>query len=178
MTVIPLGEPGRPRSVAQRRSARVQSRVAAYHESEARFVDADQLVRATKADSDLESLYMARLELAREAASLHFARLQAAPGSREMGRLATRRIAALRQVASLTIAINHAGAASPSPARLRRVLEDLMAVVDQSASSVLPPNSLTKFRAEWQRRGEAILRQMCAQDPDQGAVSPAEKIDK
>jgi hypothetical protein len=177
MAVIHVREPGRPRSVARRRSARVQERVAAYHESEARFVDDDRLFRAAKADVNLESLYAARLELAREAAGLHFARLQAVPGSRELGRLASRRIAALRQVASLTIAIAHADAASPSPARLRLVLEDLMVVVDQSAASVLLPETLTKFRTAWQGRVEDLLRQVCAQDPDYIAAPPV-KTDK
>ena len=58
-------DPGRPRTVARRRSPRVQARVDAYNEDSARFVDADPVFEAAKSGDELESLYLAREELAR-----------------------------------------------------------------------------------------------------------------
>lgn len=123
-----------------------------YNEGESRFVDADHLFRAAQSGHDLESLYVAREELAREAASLHFARLHAVPGSRELGRLATRRIAALREIASLTIAIARVDTATPAPERLARIMASLVEVVDEAATSVLLPEVATTFREEWRAR--------------------------
>lgn len=130
----------------------MQERVATYHDEESRFVDGDHLFRAAQSGPDLESLYMAREELAREAASLHFARLHAVPGSREMGRLATRRIAALREIAFLTVAIARVDTASPAPERLARIMGNLVKVVDEAAAGVLSPEAEAKFTKELRAR--------------------------
>lgn len=147
--VTPFLGPGRPRTVVPRRSARMEQRVAAHHADAARFVEADEVVRAASSKDDLEGLYVARLELAREAAGLLFMRLQAVPGSREQGRLATRRIAALREVASLTVAISRAVGSLPSPAAMRRILESLGQAVDEAAASVLPADVAERFSNAW-----------------------------
>jgi hypothetical protein len=149
MTAIHEGVPGRPRKVTPRRSARVQQRVSAFQEGSARFVDDDRVVRAAASGESLEALYIAREELAREAASLLFDRLQATPGSRELGRLASRRTSALRDIANLTVAIARAGAGAPSPERMGRILVSLMEVVDEAAVSVLPADTAVKFQLAW-----------------------------
>lgn len=116
----------------------MRERVAEYHEDSARFVGADRVVRAAASGNDLESLHVAREDLAREAAGIFFTRLQAVPGSRELGRLASRRIAALREIANVTLAIARADQTTPSPARMSRILESLAGVVNEAAAAVLP----------------------------------------
>lgn len=156
--------PGRPRKIARQRSARVRQRVAAFHERAAVFVAADPLVRAAEMGPDLESLYLAREELAREAAGLLFMRLQAVPGSIEMGRLASRRIAALREVANLTVAIARAGAGAPSPERMARIMTSLFEVVDEASASVLPEDVAAKFARAWRERAQPLLEECCSPD--------------
>lgn len=160
MAVIHLREPGRPRAVARRPSTRVQERVVEYNEEATRFVAADELCQAVQSGDDLESLYVAREQLAREAASLLFSRLQAVPGSRELGRLVTRRISALREIASLTISIARAGTGMPSPERLERIMMSLIDVVDQAAAGVLPSEIVARFRDELRARLDPQLRQL------------------
>lgn len=153
-------DPGRPRTVARRRSPRVQARVDAYNEDSARFVDADPVFEAAKSGDELESLYLAREELAREAASLLFSRLQSVPGSPEMGRLASRRVRALREIASLTIAIARIDSAMPAPERLARIITNLLDVVGEAAREVLPPEGGELFRNAWRARLEPQLSKL------------------
>lgn len=143
--------------MTRQRSARLQERVTAFHEEEARFSEFDSVVHAAKSGCALESLYLAREEIAREAAGLLFLRLRSVPGSREMGRLATRRINALRHVAGLTVAIAHAGAGEPSPDRMARIMRDLAEVIDAVASNVLPVALAKHFSEAWRDRLEPHL---------------------
>jgi hypothetical protein len=177
MAVTEPREPGRPRTVTRQRSTRVQERVAAYNEKAARFVAADELYQAAQSGDDLESLYVAREQLAREAASLHFTRLQTVPGSREMGRLITRRISALREITSLTIAIARAGTGMPSPERLERIMANLIDVVDQSAAGVLPPEVAARFRDELRARLEPQLKQLRIKGTSEGSPLAADPSD-
>jgi len=129
----------------------MQERVAAFHEEGMRFAEADRVVQAANSGNYLESLFVAREELAREAAGLLYARLQSVPGSREMGRLASRRIAALRDVANLTLAIARVDQGLPSPAQMARILQSLQDVIEDAAS-VLPEEVALKFAAAWRQR--------------------------
>jgi hypothetical protein len=135
----------------------VEQRVAAFHEAAARFAVTDRVVQAASGDEPLDSLYLAREELAREAAGLLFARLQTVPGSREVGRLSTRRLAALREITNLTLAIARVNADAPSPERVSRILTLLMDTIDDAADSVLPPETAARFKAVWRERIEPQL---------------------
>lgn len=157
MSLTHLGDPGRPRTVVRRRSARMQARIAAYNEEAQRFAAEDRLTQAVCSNDKLETLYMSREEIAREAAGLLFDRLHTAPGSREVGRLASRRLAALREVSNLTLAIARANADAPSPDRMHRILSLLMETIDDAADGVLPPEDAEKFRDLWRSRIEPQL---------------------
>lgn len=159
MAVTEPREPGRPRAVVRRRTARMQERVAAFHEAGMRFAESDRVVQAAAATNDLEALFVAREELAREAAGLLYARLQSVPGSREMGRLASRRIAALRDVANLTVAIARVDRGLPSPAQMGRILQSLQDVIEDAAS-VLPEDVARRFAAAWRQRIEPHLEHL------------------
>jgi hypothetical protein len=125
--------PGRVRTPARRPSPRRVAKTTIYNEELDKFTEADSVVMAAAGDSN-ESLYRTRDEVAREAAALLFERRRAVPGSREAARISTRRIGALVEVGSLTIAINRAHPGQPSPERLRRVLgllrQDVQTVID------------------------------------------------
>jgi hypothetical protein len=152
----------------------VQDRVQSFHEAELRFSSTDRVVRAAEANEQLEALYVAREELAREAAGLLFARLQSVPGSREMGRLASRRIAALREIVNVTLAIARFDSDMPSPDRMSRILGLLVATIEEVCDSVLPSESARKFRAEWRARIEPFLAQFrgsAAQSLPSGTIS-------
>jgi hypothetical protein len=152
--------PGRPRKVAARRSKNVQARVASFHDAEKRFVETDQVVLAALRDDRLDVLHVAREALAREAAGLLFARLQCVPGSREMGRLASRRVAALREIANLTLSIARIDTGLPSPQRISKLLELLMVTIDEAAESVLPTETATAFARACRQRIEPFLPQL------------------
>jgi hypothetical protein len=151
--------PGRPRKVAPQRSQRVRERVEAFQAAEREFAKTDALLCAAVTDQRLEALYIAREELAREAAGLLFARLYSVPGSREMGRLATRRISALREVANLTLVIARYDSGSPSPERMGRILELLTATIDEAVASVLPADTAANFQQAWRARIAPFLAQ-------------------
>lgn len=152
--------PGRPRKVVARRSKRIRERVASFHEAEERFVEVDQVVLAASVDDRLEVLHVTREALAREAAGLLFARLQAIPGSREMGRLATKRISALRDIANLTLSIARIETGLPSPERMGRILGFLMTTIEEAAENVLPGDTARAFSDAWRARIEPALAQL------------------
>jgi len=136
----------------------MQARVEAHREQGSRFVDLDPLYQAAKSGDDLEPLYVAREELAREAAALLFARIQSVPGSRETGRLASRRIAALREIASLTLALDRM--AVPAPDRLARIIANLREIVGEAAEEVLPTEHAEMFKKAWRLRLEPELTKL------------------
>jgi len=109
-------------------------------------------VRASTAASSLETLYEARNSMAREAASLLWERLHAVPASREASRISSRRIAALSEVAALTIAIHRASPGQPSPERLGRVLVALRTEVEEAACRLFDDATATRFLDELARR--------------------------
>lgn len=108
-------------------------------------------MRASTAASSLETLYEARNSMAREAASLLWERLHAVPASREASRISSRRIAALSEVAALTVAINRANPGQPSPERFGRVLVALRTEVEQAACTLFDDATAQRFLDELAR---------------------------
>jgi hypothetical protein len=143
--------PGRVRTPARRPSPRRSAKTAVYNQELEEFTESDPVVRAARGES-VESLYAARDAVAQEAASLLFERKRAVPGSREAARISTRRIAALVEVGSLTIAINRASPGQPSPERLRRVLGHLRKDVENAIEELFDVGCSTRLLYELARR--------------------------
>ena len=116
-------------------SPRAQAKRDQFNEQLEQFTQADALVAASVTHS-VEVLYLAREAAAREAASLLFERLRCVPASREAARTSSRRIAALSEVARLTLAIDRTNPGDPSPERLRRILESLRQEVENATSKL------------------------------------------
>lgn len=128
--------PGRIRKLGRRMSPQAQARRDQFNEKLEEFTQTDALVAASDRGDPVEVLYLAREAAAREAASLLFDRLRCVPASREAARVSSRRIAALSEVARLTLAIDRANPGEPSPDRLRRILESLRKEVEGAAQKL------------------------------------------
>jgi hypothetical protein len=116
------------------------------------YENQDRVLRTVVAEKSLESLLVLREEMAREAASLLFQRLKAVPGSRELERLCSRRLAALAEVAALSIAIAKTAPGHTSPETTRRVCRLLLAEVEIAAAQVLPQDAVARLAEALQRR--------------------------
>jgi glycerol-3-phosphate dehydrogenase len=136
--VIDFGKrpPGRPTKVAPAPSERVRARIEAYEKAAAEHTEKDPLVRASAEPASLETLYLTREEIAREAAGALWMRMNSTPGSRERRRASARRVSALSEVAQLTLKIAKVTAGEASPATLRLVLDALQREVEDAAREV------------------------------------------
>lgn len=124
----------------------------AYNQALEAFMRSDPVVRASTGGSSLEALYEARNSMAQEAASLLWERLHAVPASREAARTSSRRIAALSEIAVLTLAIHRANPGQPSPERLGRVMTALRAEVEEAACKLFDAATAQRFLDELARR--------------------------
>jgi len=138
-----------------------QARNAARREALSRHEHHDPVVLAAHVGDPIESLYVLREQMAREAAALLFDRLYVCPRGRDSERLSSRRIRALADVANLTAQIARADPGAPSDAIVRRVVELLLVEVASAAADVLPEGSAAKL-------GEALRRRL-----DSGALDRA-----
>lgn len=143
--------PGRVRTPARRPSPRRRAKTERYNQELEEFVDVDVVVQAATGGS-VECLYKTRDAVAQEAAALLWQRMQAVPGSREAARISSRRIAALAEVGSLTLAINRADPGQPSPERLRRVLSALRTEIESAVRELFDEDTAARFLGELSRR--------------------------
>lgn len=153
--------PGRVRTPAPRPTARRQAKQAAYNVELEQFTVGDEVVRATRGRS-VECLYQARDAVAHEAAALLWQRLRAVPGSREAARISSRRVAALAEVGSLTLAINKANPGEPSPERLSRVIAALRAEIEDAVRELFDKNT-----------SDRLLLDLCGRLPDAASLLKA-----
>jgi len=143
--------PGRKRRPGRQPSRYARARRDRFNAALDQFTKADPVVVAVQGDA-VESLYVARDAVAREAASLLFERLRAVPASREASRISSRRVAALAEIARLTIAIHRANPGQPSPERLGRVLESLQGEVEDAARKLFDPEGADRLIADLRAR--------------------------
>lgn len=144
--------PGRVRMPVRRPNRRREARTRTYNEALDAFTSADPVVQAATGASSIDTLYETRNSIVREAASLLWARKHAVPGSREAARISSRRIAALSEVAALTIAIHRANPGQPSPERLGRVLLALRTEVEEAACKLFDAATAQRLLVELARR--------------------------
>ena len=144
--------PGRIRTPARRPSQQRKARTERYNAALEVFTRLEPVVRAAHEADSVEVLYAARHSVAQEAASLLWQRMQEVPASREAARISSRRIAALAEVGSLTIAINKANPGQPSPERVERVLGALRAEVVQVVRDLYDNATAERFLDELGRR--------------------------
>jgi len=143
--------PGRKRRPGRQPSRYAKVRRDRFNDALEKFTRVDPVVVAVQGDA-VESLYVARDAVAREAASLLFERLRAVPASREAARISSRRVAALAEIARLTIAIHRAHPGDPSPDRMRRVMAALQGEVEDAARKLFDAEGAERFVAELRSR--------------------------
>lgn len=147
------------RRVQRPPSARGLARREALRAAEAAYQEADPVVRAARHASHGELLHVQVVELAREAASLKFDRLQTTdPRTRQ--RITSRRIRALRALADAVIQRHRHEAGAPSDAAVQRVLQLLMSDVLAVGPQIFSSDVAAKLQVALQERFDARLEQM------------------
>ncbi|HEY0467869.1 MAG TPA: hypothetical protein VGC79_26900 [Polyangiaceae bacterium] len=136
----------------RRPSQRTRARIEQYRKAIKAHEENDQVVRAARGSERIETLYLAREQVAIEAASLLWVRLNARPGSREFGRTCSRRVSALAEVASLTIAISKADPDAPTIETTKWVCALLLYELKAAAASVLPSEAAAALDMALQQR--------------------------
>lgn len=119
------------RKVRDRPRVRGQERLHAFRVAEAEHAADDAVLRAAASAPTVELLRLQVAELARECAALRWDREHAAD-ARERQRLASRRIRALRSLASAVVELHRIEGGAPSPRIIEKLLADLQNVVEDS----------------------------------------------
>jgi hypothetical protein len=133
-----------------------------------RHVGADPLVGAVTTGMDpREVLRILKVEIAREAASLHFERLEVEKRGRETGQVSTRRIEALKKVAEIELRLKelYPTVLDLHGEAVQRVFQLWLERMTTVAEEVLPAESLALFfnrfataMEDWETEAEARLR--------------------
>lgn len=145
--------PGRKRRPGRQPSRFAKARRERFNAALDTFTTSEPVYRAVRGNA-VESLYAARDAVAREAASLLFERLRSVPASREAARISSRRIAALAEVARLTLAIDRANPGEPSPERMQRVMASLQGEVEGAARTLFSDDLVDRFMAALASRAD------------------------
>lgn len=132
------------RKVRERPSPTKEARLVAMRAAEATHGADDAVFQAAAGATTVELLRLQVVELAREAAALRWAR-EHSSDARDRQRLSSRRIRALRTVATAVIELHRLEGGEPSPAVLLRVLDDLQGVVETCAGEVFEPATVERF---------------------------------
>lgn len=145
------GGPGRSR-LARRPSARTQARIERHRAALEEHEKQDPLLKVSRGTEKLAALYLAREQIAVEAAALLWSRLQMRPGAREIGRTASRRVAALAEVGRLTVEIARADPGAPSAVTMKRLLLQLRSDVEAAAGEVFDEATVARLTAAIRQR--------------------------
>lgn len=102
--------PGRPRKVERMPTTSDLQYHAAMSEEKARFIDADSVVLASKGGADAaQMLKLIKAEVAKEAAALHFQRIENEKYGKDTAQNSSRRIDALTKIANIEMEIKKLG---------------------------------------------------------------------
>lgn len=148
------------RRVRQRPGPQRQARLQALRAAEAEHEANDGVVRAAVDATSAELLQLQLVELAREAAILKFDRMQATD-ARERQRICSRRVRALKAVATAAVELHRLDAGASSPGVMRRVLDLLLVDVLGAAAEVLDGKSADRFAAAARKRlGSGLMDEL------------------
>lgn len=137
--------PGRPVAIGRRPGARRAERIEATQRALERHLEADPLLQVARGRDARATLEAALVGASVEAASLAWERRHCAAHDREFGRICSRRLAALVEVARLTLVLQKLDPGAPAPAAIKRVTDLLRHAVEQAAREVLPPDDADQF---------------------------------
>lgn len=141
--------PGRPRKVERMPTTSDLEYHAHQADLKDRFVAEDPVVVATsRRNSDpVENLRLIRGEIAREAAALHFQRIENEKTGKDTSQNSTRRIDALLKVANLEMEIKKIGADAIDlrSERFQKVFASWIGVLKEAAAETLSPKDIDLF---------------------------------
>lgn len=142
--------PGRPRKVERMPTTSDLQYHAEMAEQKARFQEDDPIVRAIKAGAPSSELFtQIKLEIAREAASLGFDRVESEKHGRtsDAASTAVKRIEALTKVAAMEVRVKEAESTTISMAdpRMKKIFELWVQKLQEVAKETMTPEVLDMF---------------------------------
>jgi hypothetical protein len=130
------------------------------------FINADQLVQSTGLRQDaVETLQKVKEEVAREAAALHFQRIEEEKYGKDTSQMSSRRITALREVANLELEIRRLGASNIDlkGERFQKIFKFFLETVREAADGSLSPeqidllfNRLGTLLEGWEEKAQVL----------------------
>lgn len=134
----------------------------------AAFIDADPLVQSTRNRQEaIEVLHRVKEEVAREAASLHFTRIEEEKYGKDTSQMSSRRIGALREIAALELEIRKLGVSmiDVRSERFQKIIKYFLDTIREAATEVSTPEQLnllfnrleTKLE-NWEEQVQDLLR--------------------
>jgi hypothetical protein len=139
---------GRPRKVERMPTTSDLQYHAAISEEKARFIDSDAVVQATQGSSDAaQVLKLIRSEVAKEAAALHFQRIENEKFGKDTAQTSTRRIDALTKIANIELEIKKLGsdAIDLHGEKFQKVFALWIEMMREVASDTLSPELIDLF---------------------------------
>jgi isopropylmalate/homocitrate/citramalate synthase len=160
--------PGRPRRINPKPTVDDLAYHAEMQQRKAEFIDSDVIVGSIGGRKEsAERLQALQLEIAKEAASLLFSRIDIEKYGKDSTQVSSRRIAALREVASIELEIKKLGVAGIdlSSERFQRVFAFFIETLKEAASEVLTTEQLdllfnrleTKLDG-WETKAQDLVR--------------------
>ncbi len=156
-TVVPLHAatganikrgPGRPKKVGAKPTVDDLAYHAEMSVQRARYIDTDPLVKvAVSRQEAIDTLQQVKEQVAREAASLLFSKTEEEKYGRDTSQMSSRRIAALREIASIELEIKKLGVTmiDLKSERFTRIFKFFLANIREAASKVMSTEQLDLF---------------------------------
>jgi hypothetical protein len=139
---------GRPRKIERKPTTSDLEYHAEMVRERQKFIASDPLVQKIEAKgAPLEILYLIKKEVASEAASLNFERLEVAKRGKETGQVSTRRIEALKKIADIELKIKELDSASVnlSSERMQKLFTLWVETMREVAQETLPQEVMNLF---------------------------------
>ena len=140
--------PGRPRRVERMPTTSDLQYHALISEEKAKFIDSDAVVQATRGAADpAQVLRLIRAEVAKEAAALHFQRIENEKYGKDTAQTSTRRIDALTKIAHIELEIKKLGsdALDLRSEKFQKVFTLWIEIMREVASDTLTPEQIDLF---------------------------------
>jgi hypothetical protein len=159
---------GRPRKIERKPTTSDLEYHAEMVRARQTFITSDPLVKKIEDKGDpLEVLYLIKKEVASEAASLSFERLEAAKRGKDTGQVSTRRIEALKKIADIELKIKEIDSESInlSSERMQKLFTMWVETMREVAQETVPEEVLDLFfnrfataMEGWEERATNALR--------------------
>jgi hypothetical protein len=159
--------PGRPKKIHAKPTREDLEYHAQMAEERDKFIDCDEVVKGCTTRQDaLERLRKVQTEMAKEAASLQFTRLEQEKYGKDTAQISTRRINALRAIADIELEIKKLGATviDLRSEKVQKVFQLWIGFIKEAAQD-LPPEQIDLFlnRLEnlmdgWEDKASEIIR--------------------